>query len=312
MKNKVIDIFKNILMFIISMFLIISITFFLLELVPGKTYDLDYIKDETVIDNLNKKYGYDKSIFERYTNTLVKSLTFDFGDSFVYENKNTKTIIHDGFKVSSRIGILAIVISFINGILLSLIMFKNRKKRNSKLNEIFILSLSSIPTFVIASLLQYILCVKFKLFNVYGLNSIFDYILPTFVLSIYPTVFIARILERQFTNIYYSDYVVYAKANGVDHVILVAYYYLKNTISPIFSYMGTLVANLLVGSFVVETIFNIPGLGKSFVSSILNRDFPLIMGLTIFFAFILTISTYFFNILAILINYKGDVFNEKK
>lgn len=311
MKKKVIDIFKNILMFIVSMFLIISITFFLLELVPGKSYDLDYIKNENVIKNLNKKYGYDKSTLERYKNTLIMSTTLDFGNSYTYETKSVKSIIFDGFTVSSKIGLLAIIVSLINGITLGFKIFKNRKEKKHNINEFIMISISSIPTFVIAALLQYILCVKLKIFNVYGLNSVIDYILPVFILSIFPTIFIARVLEKKLIETHFSDYIVFSKANGINQKNIIIYYYLKNCLSPILSYMGTLVANLLVGSFVIETIFNIPGLGKYFISSILNRDFPLIMGLTVFFAFILMSSTFIFNILAILINYRGDILNEK-
>ena len=312
MKNRVIDIFKNILMFFISMFLIISITFFLLELVPGKAYDLDYIKNKNVINNLDKKYGYDKPLFIKYKDTLIKSFTFNFGNSYSYEGKDVKGIIKDGFKTSSRIGAIAIIISLINGTILGFKLFQQRNKAKHKINEFILISLSSIPTFVIAALLQYIFCIKLNLFNVYGLNSIIDYILPTFILSIYPTIFIARTLEKKLIGIRLSDYIIFAKSNGISDKNLILYYYLKNCFSPILSYMGTLVANLIVGSFVIETMFNIPGLGKYFITSILNRDFPLIMSLTIFFAFILTGCTYFFNILAILVNYKGDVLNEKR
>lgn len=312
MKRKVIDIFKNILMFLISMFLIISITFFLLQLIPGKAYDLDYIKDKNVINNLDNKYGYNEPLIIRYKDTIVKSFTFNFGNSYIYDGKDVKEIIKKGFETSSRIGLIAIILSLINGTIIGFKLFKQRNSKKDKINKFLLISISSIPTFVIASLVQYILCIKIHLFNVYGLNSIIDYILPTYILSIYPTIFIARTLEKKLINVHFSDYIVFAKINGVEKKYLIIYYYLKNCFSPILSYMGTLVANLIVGSFVIETMFNIPGLGKFFITSILNRDFPLIMSLTIFFAYILTGCTYFFNILSILVNYRGDVLNEKE
>lgn len=311
MKKVIFNIFKNIVLFIFSMFLIISITFFLLEKVPGKVYDFDYIKNENVINNIENKYGYNDPVHIRYFKALINFIKMDYGNSYIQTDFTVKDIIIKGFKVSSTIGSCALVVSFFVGIILGYLLFKFRKEKKYKIIKSLIIIISSIPTFVVATMLQYFLCVKLKIFNVYGLSNYNDIILPILILSISPIIFISRILEKKLTDISSEDYIIFAKSNGLDKKKIILFYYIKNSITPILSYMAPLIANLLVGSFVVESIFNIPGLGRYFINSIFDRDYPLIMGLTVFFAYILIGITYLFNIIITIINYRGDILDEK-
>lgn len=308
-KNIFYKLLKNLLLIIISVVFIITITFFIFEIIPGDVYDLDYIKDETIIYNIRKKYGLDKPMYIRYLNTLKNAFLFDFGNSFINEGRSVREIVASNFPVSAKIGVIAIILSLLNGISLGF-CFSKTKYKNRKYFIMSFIILSSLPTFVLAVLLQYFLGVKLSLFPVYGVENFYGYLLPVFILSVTPTIFIARLMDRKIAEISNSDYVVSAQIRGVKEETIKYKYILKNSISPILSYLGPLIANLLVGSFVVESIFNIPGLGRYFITSITNRDYPVVMGLTMFYSVFLIVMTSLLNLLVSIVDYKGDIYGK--
>ena len=233
-----------------------------------------------------------------------------FGNSFINEGRDVKDIIYTAFPVSALIGTISVVVSLIMGIGLGSILSKAKSKNRNILIILFII-LISIPTFVLAVLLQYILGVQLKILPISGINNVEGYVLPIVVLSISPSIFIARLIERKVEEIENSDYVIAAKLRGISKRTLKIDYILKNSISPVLSYIAPIIANLLVGSFVVESIFNIPGLGRYFITSVTNRDYPVVMGLTIFFSIILIGFTAITNIIVKIIDYRGDIKGEK-
>lgn len=310
-KNIIKEIVKNIGMIVISLFLVVTITFFVFELIPGEVYDLDYIKNENVIENIRQKYGLDKPVYLRYIKTLENTFTFDFGNSFINEGRDVKDIIKTNFPVSAMIGIIAIFISLVVGIFVGNKMTQIKQKRKRSAIVIAFILLTSVPTFVLAVILQYILGVWLKVLPISGGDDIKGYILPILILSISPSIFIARLIERKIIEVKNSDYVISAKVRGISKNTLMYHYILRNSISPILSYLAPIIANLIVGSFVIESIFNIPGLGRYFITSVTNRDYPVVMGLTIFFSIILIGITSIVNILVAIIDYKGDINGEK-
>lgn len=310
-KNIIKEIVKNIAMIVISLFLVVTITFFIFELIPGEVYDLDYIKNENVIENIRQKYGLDKPVYLRYIKTLENTFTFDFGNSFINEGRDVKDIIKTNFPVSAMIGIIAIFISLVVGIFVGNKMTQIKQKRKRSAFVIVFILLTSVPTFVLAVILQYILGVWLKVLPISGEDDIKGYILPILILSISPSIFIARLIERKIIEVKNSDYVISAKVRGTSKNTLMYHYILRNSISPILSYLAPIIANLIVGSFVIESIFNIPGMGRYFITSVTNRDYPVVMGLTIFFSIILIVITSIVNILVAVIDYKGDINGEK-
>lgn len=310
-KNIIKEIVKNIGMIVISLFLVVTITFFVFELIPGEVYDLDYIKNENVIENIRQKYGLDKPVYLRYIKTLENTFTFDFGNSFINEGRDVKDIIKTNFPVSAMIGIIAIFISLVVGIFVGNKMTQIKQKRKRSAIVIAFILLTSVPTFVLAVILQYILGVWLKVLPISGGDDIKGYILPILILSISPSIFIARLIERKIIEVKNNDYVISAKVRGISKNTLMYHYILRNSISPILSYLAPIIANLIVGSFVIESIFNIPGLGRYFITSVTNRDYPVVMGLTIFFSIILIGITSIVNILVAIIDYKGDINGEK-
>ena len=312
MLSKVVkEILKNILTIVVSLFFVVTITFFMFEIIPGEVYNLDYIKNENVIKNIRQKYGLDKPLYIRYLTTLKNAFSFDFGNSFINEGRDVRDIIKENFPVSATIGIITILISLVVGIFVGNELALLKKKKMRSVIIIFFIILTSIPTFVLAIMLQYVLGVCLKIFPVSGIESIKGYILPIMILIISPSIFIARLIERKIIEVKNSDYVISAKARGMSKTTIMYYYILKNSISPVLSYLAPITANLIVGSFVIESIFNIPGLGRYFITSITNRDYPVVMGLTIFFSIILIGLTSIINIIVSIIDYKGDLSGEK-
>lgn len=300
----------SLLSILLSLFFIVSITFFLFEIIPGDLYDLDYIKNENVIINIRNKYNLDEPIFKRYLSAIKNFFIFDFGYSTINNGLSVKNIIKEKFPISAIIGLLSIVFSFIVGIVIGIIKSRILAKRRILLLVVEIL-LISVPTFVLCVLFQYFLSVKIKLFPVFWDNSPLSFFPPVLVLSIFPIIFIERILDRNIRKVRKSDYVVSAIARGINKKNIVARYIVKNSLTAVLSYVAPLLANFMVGSFVVESIFNIPGLGRYFISSIINRDYPVAMGLTVFFSVLLIIITTLFNVLISIIDYRGNIKDKK-
>jgi ABC-type dipeptide/oligopeptide/nickel transport system permease component len=296
-------IIHNLVTFFISIFAISTITFFLFELVPGDIYDPDLIKSEQIIVNIREKYGLDKPILTRYSLMLKSTFSFDFGNSFIYDGTSVNEIIVKYFPISAALGLISLSTSFIVGIFIGCISSSSRIIKNIFF-VIIVLSIS-LPTFVIAALLQYFLCVKFRIFPVLWSANWINFILPSMALSIYPITFISRLLSTSIVGIKKMDYVIAAEARGINKITIWIFYILKNAITPVISYMGPLCAGMLTGSFVVETIFNVPGLGKYFINSINNRDYPVVMGLTLFYAFILISTNFVANVFVSINDYKG-------
>lgn len=293
-----------------SLFFVISITFFMFNAIPGDLYDLDYIKNENVVNNIRNKYHLDDSLSERYLNTIKNFAEFNFGYSTLNDGRGINDIIREKFPVSAVIGIFSILFSLIFGIAFGLLKSKILSYKRWFIFIVEIL-LISVPTFVLSVLLQYILCVEIKVFPICWNSSIMGYFLPIVILSIYPTIFISRMLEGNINKIKESNYVIAAISRGISNRKIMFIYILKNSLTPILSYTAPLIANIIVGSFVVESIFNIPGLGRYFISSIINRDFPVAMGLTVFFSSILIITTILFNLLISIIDYNGNTLDKK-
>ncbi|MCK9329817.1 MAG: ABC transporter permease [Candidatus Cloacimonetes bacterium] len=293
----------NLVIFIISIFIISTITFFLFELVPGNIYDTDLIKSANIIANIKEKYGLDEHISTRYFLMLKSTFSFDFGNSFIYDGLSVNEIIAKYFPISAILGLTSLISSFIVGVFIGYISSNSKSIKN--IFFIIIILLISLPTFIIAVFLQYYFCVKFNLFPILWSANWINFILPIIALSIYPTTFIARLLSESIAGIKSSDYVFAAKARGLNEIRIWFSYILKNAITPVISYMGPLTASLLTGSFIVETIFNIPGLGRYFIYSINNRDYPVVMGLTLFYAVILISTNFIANVFVSVNNYKG-------
>jgi oligopeptide transport system permease protein len=278
---------KRVLLAIVTLFLVASITFALMNLVPGGPFLSEKAPSEATLKALNEKYGLDKPVIVQFKNYLEKAIRGDFGPSIKQRGRTVVQIIATGFKVSARVGGLAILLAVLTGVPLGSIAALNRGKWID--NVIIVISTSGIavPSFVVSTILMMIFSVKLGWLPTYGLSSPLHYIMPVAALAFYPSAYITRLMRSSMLEVLGQDYMRTAKAKGLSQFVSLFKHALRNAILPVVTYLGPLLAYTLTGSFVVEKIFTIPGLGNDFISSIINRDYTMIMGTTIFLAMLI-------------------------
>jgi len=262
-----------------------TITFFIMNLVPGDPFMSEKAPSAAVLDALNKKYGLDQPLIVQYKNYIVNLLHGDFGVSYkLQKNREIIDIITESFPISAKLGAWAILSAIICGIPLGCVAAFKRNKWQDNVIRVLATMGISIPGFVVATTTMILFTVKLKWLPTSGLNGISSYILPVFTLSFYPMCYIARLMRSSMLEALGQDYVRTAKAKGMSNFIITFKHALRNSMIPVITYLGPLVASVLTGGFVVEQVFNIPGLGRYFVKAINARDYMVIMGTTIFLA----------------------------
>ena len=281
---------KRVLLAIFTVFLVITITFFVMKAIPGGPFLSEKSPSPAVTKQLEAKYGLDKPIFEQYTTYLKDVLHFDFGPSIKNRGRDVSDLILEGFATSGKLGIIAAMIAIACGLSLGALAAVNHNKFLDKL--IMVLSTGSVamPSFVIATILLLVFCVKLPIFPSNG-STAAGLILPVFSLSLYPMAYITRLTRSSMLDVLGQDYIRTAKAKGVSSKKVIFKHALKNAVTPVITYIGPMIAFILTGSLVTEQIFAVPGIGKYFFSSIINRDYPMVMGTTIFLATIMVIMT---------------------
>lgn len=281
---------KRVLLAVLTVFLVITITFFVMKAIPGGPFLSEKSPSPAVTKQLEAKYGLDKPIFEQYTTYLKDVLHFDFGPSIKNRGRDVSDLILEGFATSGKLGIIAAMIAIACGLSLGALAAVNHNKILDKL--IMVLSTGSVamPSFVIATILLLVFCVKLPIFPSNG-STAAGLILPVFSLSLYPMAYITRLTRSSMLDVLGQDYIRTAKAKGVSSKKIIFKHALKNAVTPVITYIGPMIAFILTGSLVTEQIFAVPGIGKYFFSSIINRDYPMVMGTTIFLATIMVIMT---------------------
>ena len=268
----------------LTIFLVATITFFLMNLVPGGPFVAEKSISAQAQAALKAKYGLDKPLIVQYKNYMVNAAQGDFGLSLKQRGRTVMDIISDKFPVSAKIGGIAVLSALAVGIPLGSIAALNRGKWLDQLIIVIATCGIAFPSFVICTVGMYLFGVQLKLLPVIGLSSPLHYILPIVALSFYPMAYITRLMRASMHDVIGQDYMRTARAKGLSQFVTLFKHALRNAILPIVTYLGPMLAYTLTGSFVVEKIFVIPGLGGQFVGSILNRDYTVIMGTTIFLA----------------------------
>lgn len=281
---------KRVLLAVFTVFLIITITFFVMKAIPGGPFLSEKSPSPAVTAQLEAKYGLDKPLFEQYTTYLKDVLKFDFGPSIKMRGRTVTDLMMEGFKVSGPLGLSAAGIAIVVGLILGALAAVFHNKWIDKL--IMVLSTGSVamPSFVIATILLLLFCVQLGLFPPNG-STTEGLILPVVSLSLYPMAYITRLTRSSMLDVLGQDYIRTARAKGVSAAKVIFKHSLKNAVTPVITYVGPMIAYILTGSLVVENIFAVPGIGEYFYSSIINRDYPMIMGTTIFLATIMVIMT---------------------
>lgn len=277
-------ILKRASMAIFTIFIAATITFFLMKLVPGSPFASEKT-NEIAQQALNEKYGLDKPVLVQYKMYLQQLLKGDLGVSYkLQKNVPVTKIIKESFPISAKIGAISILFALLVGIPLGCISALKRGKWQDSVIRIVSTLGIAVPSFVIATASMLIFAIELKLLPTYGLSKPSSYILPVFTLGFYPMCYITRLMRSSMLDSLGQDYIRTARAKGMSEFIITFKHALKNSLIPIITYLGPLVAFTLTGGFVVEKVFNIPGLGRYFIKAIDARDYNLIMGTTVFLA----------------------------
>ncbi|NGM81770.1 ABC transporter permease [Paenibacillus sp. 7124] len=272
---------------LVSLFVLISATFFLMKAIPGDPFTSEKKIPDEIRQRLYEQYGLDKPVFQQYIKYLGNIIQGDFGVSMKRLNQDVSDIISQTFSASLKLGLVAIVVSVIIGILLGMLAaLYHRKFIDTAAMVLAVLGIA-VPSFVLATVLQYIFASKLGWVDVMGFNDPLDYVLPVAALSAQPIAFIARLTRSSMLEVLHADYIKTAKAKGLSWVVILFRHVLRNGIMPVVTYVGPMTANIVTGSVVIEQIFGIGGIGKQFVEAISVRDYPIIMGITIFYGILL-------------------------
>lgn len=297
---------------LITLFIIASITFFLMKLLPGTPYrNQEKLSDEQ-IHIMNEKYGLNDPVPVQYFNYMTGLVKGDLGVSFQLDNRPVSEILGALIGPSVTLALEAMVFGLFFGIILGVIaaMYQNRWPDYT---STFIAILGkSIPSFVFATVLQYWIGAKLQWLPVAGWGTFADSILPAFALAMFPLATAARFMRTELIDVFASDYILLAKAKGNSRTEIAVKHAIRNALIPLITVIGPLSVSLMTGSLVIENIYGIPGIGSQFVSSIQTNDYPVIMGTTILFAVMLIFIILVVDILYGLIDPRIRVSGGKK
>lgn len=296
---------------LLSLYLLVTATFVLMNAVPGSPFQSEKATTATIQKNLEAYYGLDKPLYVQYGTYLENLIQGDFGISMKKRFYSVNKIITDSFGYSLRLGIVSVITSVAAGCVLGIIAALYHRKFLDNLAMILAVLGLAVPSVVMAPFLQYVFGVKIRLFPVAGLNDPLDYVLPTIALSSVSIAFIARLIRSTMIEVLHADFIKTAKAKGLAGHLIIWRHALRNSMLPVVTYLGYLVANVITGSVIIERIFAIPGMGKFFVQSVSDRDYPLIMGITVFYAIILMVSRFLADIAYALVDPRIRLLNGK-
>lgn len=279
---------KRIVLAIVSIFIISAITFFAMNAIPGGPFNNEKASSPAVIAELERRYNLDKPVGEQYIIWMKNILHGDWGVS-LKTGRDIWTDMTTKFAVSAKLGGTAALVAIISGIILGSIAALTRNKLPDRLIVFFTTLGTAMPSFVLATLLLLVFCLKLQIFPVWSTNNP-SYVLPIIALAVYPMAYITRLTKTSMLDALNQDYIRTAKAKGVATWKVIFKHALRNALIPVITYVGPMIAYILTGSMVVESIFTIGGLGSSFVTSITNRDYPTIMAITLFLAILMVIA----------------------
>ena len=288
---------KRILLSIFTVWVVITVTFFVMHAVPGGPFVGEKATTPAVQAAMEAKYGLDKPLIEQYGTYLKDIVTkFDFGPSLKQRGRMVIDIISDGMKTSFKLGIIAAALSTLLGVVLGAVAALRRNKLIDRIIMVITTAFVSMPSFIMGSLLLALFAIKLQILPANG-STAAGLVLPIVTLALYPMAYITRLTRSSMLDVLGQDYIRTAKAKGVSGKNIIFGHALKNSLIPVLTYIGPMLAYIVTGSLVVEQIFAVPGIGRAFVSSITNRDYPMIMGTTIILAALIVIMNLLTDIL---------------
>ena len=290
-------IIKRVAMGVLSIFIVATLTFFLMNLDPGGPFVAEKSISKEAQAALEAKYGLDKPLLERYATYMTDFVKGDMGLSLRQRGRTVSDIIFSKFPVSAKLAGFAVAVAVLVGIPLGCLSAYNRGKLGDNIIIVFATCGIAIPSFISSVILLYTFGSKLNILPTVGLNTMSSYIMPVTALAIYPTAYITRLMRSSLLDVMGQDYIRTAKAKGLSNFKILFKHALRNAVLPVVTYVGPMLASLMTGSFVVEKIFTVPGLGRDFVSAINQRDYTLIMGTTIVLATLIITANVIVDIL---------------
>lgn len=295
-------IIKRVLIGFVTLFVLASVTFFLMKATPGSPFSLAKYKTPEALAAAEEKYNLDKPLVEQYVIYLKGVAQGNLGESMINTGRSVSYYIKTGFPVTARLGLIAFVLALVGGIALGTGAALSRHKWVNNLC-MFVATIGvSVPSFLIAMIMLIVFGVQLHILPFIGLNSPLNYIMPALSLAFYPIAMIARLTRSSMLEVMNQDYIILARSKGTPYKKVVIKHALKNAMLPVVTYAGPMFAFMLTGSFVIESVFSIPGIGSAFVSCITTRDYPIIMGLTIFLGFLVITFNLITDILSAIID----------
>jgi oligopeptide transport system permease protein len=280
---------KRILLAIVTVFIIITITFFAMNAIPGGPFESEKAPEPSVRKALEARYNLDKPLGEQFTIYLGNLLHGDFGISLKNGRDITNTI-KESFAISAKLGGMAALAAVVVGVVLGSIAALTRNRWPDRTIIFFTTLFVSVPSFVLATILLLIFCLQLNWFPVWNATST-AYLLPVISLALYPMAYITRLTKSSMLDVLGQDYIRTARSKGLKEGVVIFKHALRNALIPVITYVGPMLEYILTGSLVVETVFTIGGLGSKFVTSISQRDYPMIMATSIFLATLMVIMT---------------------
>ena len=301
-------ILKRLLLGILTYLLVVTVTFWIMQMVPGGPWNKERAVSPTIIQTLNERYGLDKPLIVQYFRYLGRGLIFDFGVSLHYKGREVTDIIFEGFQYSLAVGAAAAVLALIVGIALGTYAATHQNKVFDRVIMVLTTASVAVPTFVSSLVLLYVFAVNLNLFPTtpVGTEDMSPYILPVVAESLYPTAYITRLIRSSTLDVLGQDFMRTAKAKGLPPHKILLKHGLKNSITPVVTYFGPMFAYIITGSLVIEKVFSVPGIGQEFFKSIQNRDYPLIMGTTCLLAFLLIVFSLLSDVAYVFVNPRVD------
>jgi len=287
---------KRMLISLVTIWVLVTVVFFLVRVLPGDPFAGDKITP-TIKANLNAYYGFDKPLFEQYTTYLGNLVKGDLGYSMKYPNQTVNSLLTGAFPYSADLGIRALCLAVSVGLVFGIISALNRGNKIDLLFVIVAVIGTSVPDFIMGALLQHFFAIKWGLLPIAQYKGFSYTILPSIGLGFYTMATVSRIMRASMLEVVQQDYIKTARSKGISKFRITWKHQIRNAIMPVITIMGPTVAAVLTGTFVIESIFAIPGLGKYYVESVQNYDYTLILGMTVFYGVFLILANMIVDIL---------------
>lgn len=291
------NLIKKLISILITMWLIVTLTFIIMHSIPGDPFSNDSkALSPEQLQHMKERFHLDQPLYMQYLLYLKGVVTLDLGPSIQSESRDVNTLIREGFSASALIGVQSLLLALFGGIILGTIAALYKHRFLDVLAMLLAIIGISVPSFIFAPLLIKYMGVEWQMLPIAGFKTWQHSVLPSIALAVGPLAIITRYVRSSMIEVLQSNYVRTAVSKGLPMSYIIRKHVLRNSLLPVVTFLGPLFASVITGTFVIEKIFSIPGIGKYFVDSIFNRDYPVIMGTTIFYSFILIITLWIVDV----------------